>query len=91
MLRAAQPWGKIGLAILAFCLYFLSFEFLGYLLSTSLFGAAMMWIGGARHRAAIAVAPPALAVAIYWCIRLSFSVHLPRGDIWALILGGGHA
>lgn len=91
VLRGAQPWGKIGLAVLAFFLYFLAFECLGYILSTTLFGAAMMWIGGSRHKAALAFAPLSLAVAIYWGIRLSFAVHLPRGDVWAFILGGGHA
>lgn len=87
-LRDAQPWGKIGLAILSFFLYLLLFENLGYILSTTLFGAALMWIGGARSWAAIAFAPPALSVVIYWVIRLSFSVHLPRGDVWAAVFGG---
>ncbi|MFC6487079.1 tripartite tricarboxylate transporter TctB family protein [Nitratireductor sp. GCM10026969] len=84
----ALPWARIFSVIVALFLCVLAFRQLGYIASTTLFGAALMTAGGARRPLPIAGFPLALTLVLYWIVRLVFDIHLPFGRLWSGLIGG---
>lgn len=87
-MRGMLPWGRIAAVIAGLFLYVLAFRWLGYILATTLYGAVLMRAAGARRWVPTVIFPGALALALYWLVRLVFDIHLPLGRLWAAVLGG---
>ncbi|MBB4120645.1 tripartite tricarboxylate transporter TctB family protein [Martelella radicis] len=84
----ALPWKHIFSVIAALFLYVLTFRQLGYIVSTTLFGATLMAAVGMRRPVAMIAFPLALTLALYWIVRLIFDIHLPFGRLWSGLFGG---
>ncbi len=72
-------------SFLLFGLYVLALPFLGYLLSTALFTAAMQWVLGRRglgRLAGILVVAVGTSVGTYVVFQLYLQVLLPRGALF---------
>ena len=75
---AEMDWGRLGIAIALAVGYVLATMFLGYLISTALFLAAFIWLGGQRTWYVPLVALAGALVSTYVFIGIVF-VALPTG------------
>jgi putative tricarboxylic transport membrane protein len=76
--EAEMDWGRLGIAIALAVGYVLATMFLGYLISTALFLAAFIWLGGQRTWYVPLVALAGALVSTYVFIGIVF-VALPTG------------
>lgn len=76
--EAEMDWGRLGIAIALAVGYVLATMFLGYLISTALFLAAFIWLGGQRTWYVPLVALVGALVSTYVFIGIVF-VALPTG------------
>lgn len=72
-----QSMIRVALMILASVIYVLVIEYAGYIISTALFMAALMWLFGYRHKIGFPLLVVIFPVALNFLFRYLFLVQLP--------------
>jgi hypothetical protein len=78
---SAAGWWHVALMLIALTLAFLLLEELGFVIATTLFMAAMIYVLGERSWRMLLIVPPLSAIALYAVFALWLRVPLPKGLI----------
>lgn len=80
-----RDWKYVAVVLLSLAVYAGVVTFTGFILSTFLLTAALLWFAGKRKPLILVTYPVILSFALYYVFNVYLSVALPRGPLEGLI------